>query len=457
MIRLYNTLTKTKEEVIPIKKGSISIYSCGPTVYSRQHIGNMRAAIFVDTLKRVLRYNGYEINDVINITDVGHLASDEGEGEDKIAKAAKKEGKNPYEIAKMYEELYIKDLKELNVIMPKYLPRATDHIDEQINFIKELEVKGLTYKTSDGIYFNTSKFENYGSLSGQSIEDKKAGARIEIRTEKKNPSDFALWKFLVDEHVDHAMQWDSPWGVGFPGWHIECSAMSYKYLGNEFDIHTGGIEHIPIHHENEIAQNSGSELVEVNFWVHNEHLLMENSKMSKSLGNIVVLDDLKEKGVSPIAFRYWLLMANYKTSINFTWDAVKGAQIALEKLYSSYVRLPDGGNVNEIYLKKFKEFVNDNLDTPKALALLWELIKDESISPQDKKETILDFDKVFGFGLAKQKLEEIPDDIKKMSEEREDARKKEDWRKADEIRKEVNKLGYDINDTDVGSQISKIF
>jgi len=458
MLKLYNTLTRQKENFVPIRKGVVSIYSCGPTVYSRQHIGNMRAAIFVDILKRVLRYDGYEINDVINITDVGHLASDEGEGEDKVAKAAKIEGKGPYEIAKMYEYLYAEDLKELNVILPKYMPRATEHIDEQIDFIKELESNSLTYKTSDGIYFDTSKFENYGSLSRQSIEEKKAGARVEIKTEKKNVGDFALWKFLVGEHADHVMRWDSPWGAGFPGWHIECSAMSHKYLGDEFDIHTGGIEHIPIHHENEIAQNLGSELIKkVNFWVHNEHLLLDNGKMSKSLGNVVTLDDLRDKNIPPIAFRYWLLTANYKTSVNFTWDAVKGARVALEKLYSSYINLPNDekGNANKEYSEKFKGFINDNLDTPKAVALLWELIKDEKVPDEDKKKTILDFDKVFGLKISEQKIKEIPDDIKKMSREREEARKKEDWKRADEIRGEINKLGYEIEDSDTGALVHK--
>ncbi len=458
MIKLYNTLTKTKEDFKPIKTGIVSIYSCGPTVYARQHIGNMRAAIFTDILKRVFRYNKYEVNDVSNITDVGHLATDEGDGEDKLIKASKKENKDPYEIARYYEDLYVKDLKDLNVIMPKHMPRATEHIDEQIDFIKKLEDAGLTYKTSDGVYFDTSKFKDYGKLSGQNLNDKKAGARVEIRTEKKNPSDFALWKFLVGEHENHIMEWDSPWGVGFPGWHIECSAMSHKYLGDEFDIHTGGIDHIPIHHENEIAQNTGSNLIKkINFWVHNEHLLLENGKMAKSAGSFLTLDDLKEKGISPIAFRYWLLTANYKTSVNFTWDAVTGAQVALNKLYDNVIKLgKDIGEINNEYKDKFVEYVDDNLDTPKALALTWDLMKDTSISNEDKYATVLDFDKIFGLDFEKQSEEELPTNIKKMIDEREDARNEKNWDKADEIRERVNKLGYEIEDKDTGIIVRKI-
>ncbi len=457
MIKLYNTLTRTKETFNPIKSGVVSIYSCGPTVYARQHIGNMRSVIFSDILKRALRYNQYKINDVINITDVGHLATDEGDGEDKLAKAAEKEGKNPYEIAKHYEDLYVKDMKELNVIMPKYLPRATEHINEQIDFIKELEEAGLTYKTSDGVYFDTLKFKDYGKLSGQNLDDKKAGARVEIKTEKKNTSDFALWKFLVDEHKNHAMKWDSPWGVGFPGWHIECSAMSLKYLGNEFDIHVGGVDHIPIHHENEIAQNTGSGLIKkINFWIHHEHLLLDNGKMSKSLGNVITLDTLKEKGVSPIAFRYWLLTANYKTAINFTWDAVGGAKIALDKLYDHTIKFgKKTGNISKKYKSKFTEYINDNLDTPKAIALMWKLIKDDTVSPANKYATILDFDKVFGLNIAKQKIEETPSSVKKLLEAREEFRKKKEWDEADKIRKKINKLGYEIEDNDIGVQIHK--
>ncbi|MDZ4284321.1 MAG: cysteine--tRNA ligase, partial [Patescibacteria group bacterium] len=342
-LRFYNTLSRAKEEFAPAGSTTARVYSCGPTVYSRQHIGNMRAAVFVDVLKRALRYDGYDVEDVVNITDVGHLASDEDEGEDKVARAARESGTDPADVARHFEELYWDDLKRLNIVPPQYRPRATEHIREQVDFIRALEARGLTYATDDGVYFDTEKLPRYGELSRQPLEGKEAGARVAVRGGKHNPRDFALWKFLVGEHAAHAMRWESPWGAGFPGWHIECSAMGRRYLGETIDIHTGGIEHIPIHHENEIAQNEGSGLLTVRFWVHNEHLLLEGGKMSKSLGNILSLDDLAARGVSPLSFRYWLLTAHYRSPVNFTWAAVTGAQHALSRL-SQYAVSARGGS-----------------------------------------------------------------------------------------------------------------
>ena len=459
MLELYNTLSRSKEEFTPKDGKTANVYSCGPTVYSRQHIGNMRAAIFADILKRVLRYDNFEVKDVTNITDVGHLAGDEDEGEDKMQKAARAEGKNPFEIARHYEEIYKSDLEKLNIIPSEFMPRATEHIDEQIDFIRTLEEKGFTYNTTDGVYFNTSKFANYGKLSGQSLKDKKAGARIEVRSEKKNPTDFALWKFIVGEHENHAMAWDAPWGKGFPGWHIECSVMSKKYLGSVVDIHTGGIEHIPVHHENEIAQNTCSgEIDEVRFWVHNEHLLFDGGKMAKSLGNVVNLDDIIERNISPIAFRYLMLTAHYRSTINFTWEALEGAAQTLEKLETHLeTGFPnEAGELAPHYRELFAEFVSDDLDTPKALALLWKLIKDDAVSPADKKATILDFDRVFGLGLADIKIEPIPKEISNIVEEREKVREAQNWDESDRLRDEIASLGYVVSDTDDGPKVKKI-
>jgi len=461
MLKLYNSLSRELEDFTPPKHGPVKVYSCGPTVYSRQHIGNMRAAIFVDILKRTLRYVGFEVKDVMNITDVGHLATDEGEGEDKMQKAAEKEGKDPFEVARIYERIYVEDLQKLNIDLPKHMPRATEHIQSQIDFIKVLEEKGFTYTTSDGVYFDTSKFADYGKLSGQSLEDKKAGARVEIRSEKKNGADFALWKFIVGEHANHAMAWNSPWGKGFPGWHIECSAMGEKYLGKVIDIHTGGIEHIPVHHENEIAQNTCSgKINEVRFWMHNEHLLLDGGKMSKSIGNVVTLDDITERGFNPLAFRYLMLTAHYRSTINFTWEALEGAGVALEKLESHVseyleVGVPNGVSVAH-YSELFTEFVSDDLDTPKAVALLWKLIKDGSVSDADKKATVLDFDRVLGLGLENLKIEAIPANVTSIVEEREKAREAQNWAESDRLRDEITKLGYEVSDTDEGAKVKKV-
>ena len=333
MIKLYNTLTKKIEDFTPIKQNELKIYSCGPTVYWNQHIGNLRSAIFVDSIKRVFRYFDYKIIDVINITDVGHLTSDEDFGEDKMLKASKRENLDPFEIAKKYEKKYIDDLKKLNIILPKFMPRATEHIKEQINMIKKLEENGLTYKTGDGIYFDTQKYKKYGVLSNKNIELKDLKNRIDKNSDKKHPFDFALWKFLVGENSNHIMMWESPFGVGFPGWHIECSAMSKKYLGNSFDIHTGGIEHIQVHHECEIAQSKGSDKnSNVSFWLHNQHLILNSEKMCKSLGNVLILKDLKDKGFDYLDFRFLCLKYHYRKVMNFTFEELSKARDELKKL-----------------------------------------------------------------------------------------------------------------------------
>lgn len=462
MIKFYNTLTRKKEEFISLEKNKVKIYSCGPTVYSYQHIGNMRAAIFVDVTKRVLRYFNYQVIDVLNITDVGHLVSDEDAGEDKMLKAAKKENKNPYEIARFYEDAYINDLKLLNIILPKYMPRATEHIAEQIDLIKDLEKNKFTYKISDGIYFDVSKFKEYGKLSGQSLEEKKAGARVEVKSEKKNQADFALWKFLTGDNKNHVMKWDSPWGVGFPGWHLECSAMSHKYLGDEFDIHTGGIDHVPVHHENEIAQNVCSgEIKRVNYWLHNAHLLVDNEKISKSLGNGYVLSDLIGKGLSPLAFRELCLRSHYRKQVNFSFESLDAGQSNVKKIndfYNKVLIMKANEEANDLIkpifnkrLDDFEEALKDDMNTSVAIASVYEFISDVNkksiLSENDiklSKEFIERTDKVLG--LLEKKVE-ISKEIIEIARKRKAARDKKDFKESDRLRDELKKLGFEIKDS----------
>ncbi len=473
MIKFYNTLSRKKEEFIPLQKDTVKIYSCGPTVYSFQHIGNLRAALCWDFLKRTLRYFNFKVIDVMNITDVGHLVSDEDAGEDKMLKAAKKENKDPFEIARFYEDVYKQDLNKLNIIPPTYMPRATDHIKEQIQIIQELEKGGFTYKTSDGIYFDVEKFKDYGKLSGQSLEQKKAGARVQVDSEKHNPQDFALWKFLTKENENHIMKWDSPWGQGFPGWHIECSAMSHKYLGSQFDIHTGGIEHIPVHHENEIAQNTCShEVDKINFWMHNNHMLVDGEKMSKSLGNTYTIADLEKRGFDPLALREICLRSHYRKQINFTFESLEAGVANVKKINDFVARLnnmiasPDvKDELAKTYKKRLDEFENglkDDLNTPIAVAAVYEFINDvnkKKILSEKDKEMAIEFmqrvDKVLG--LIKQN--EIPAEIIELAQKRLKARADKNWEESDKLRDEITLKGYEIKDSKeakVGYILSKI-
>lgn len=458
-IKFYNTLTRSKEEFKPIDEKVVKIYSCGPTVYSTQHIGNMRAMIFVDILKNVLRYFNFKILDVINITDVGHLVSDSDDGEDKMLKASKKEKKDPYEIARIYENFFIEDLKKLNITLPKYLPRATDHIKEQIQIIKELEKKDIAYKTNDGMYFDISKFKDYGKLSKQKLEDKKLGARIEKDDLKRNPQDFALWKFLTKDNLNHVMKWESPWGIGFPGWHIECSAMSSKYLGNHFDLHTGGIEHISIHHENEIAQNKCSHDINVNYWLHNDHLMVNSEKMSKSLGNVYYISNFIEKGYNPLAFRELCLRSHYRKNVNFTFESLEAGMKNIKKLNDFYSYLnsfkPNSkkNNIQELYnnrIKDFKEALADDLNTPKALAQVYEFMNDfnkEKELSQKDLDLGIKFMQETNSVLCLLENNEIPKEIIELTKERIVARKNKDWQKSDELRDKIKELGYIIRDS----------
>jgi len=453
-MRLYNSRSKGKEEFVPLHKGVVSMYHCGPTVYDYAHIGNFRAYLLADILRRLFEYAGQTVKQVMNITDVGHLTSDADLGEDKMATALKREGKaltleNMKTLADFYTKHFEEDLKRLNILKPHEMPRASEHIAAQIALIKRLEEKKLTYRISDGLYFDTGAYPAYGAFGTvhQSDEDH---SRIGANKEKKNHRDFALWKFSSG---GNALGWDSPWGMGFPGWHIECSAMSMEALGESFDIHTGGIDHIGTHHTNEIAQSeaaTGKPLAR--YWLHNAFLSVDGEKMSKSKQNIFTLRDLAGKGVNPLAFRYWLLTAHYRKPVNFTWDALKAAEHALFKIYSQFFLFGEAeGKLLAVYLDRFSAFVEDDLDTPRALALVWELLKDDSQSDGDKKATLLAMDAVLGLRIEGVLSLKIPEEVLVLVKEREEARSAEDWTKADALRGQVKNRGFGINDTADGA------
>ncbi|MEI6580887.1 MAG: cysteine--tRNA ligase [bacterium] len=449
-IKLYNTLSREKEEFIPINDSKVLMYTCGPTVYSYAHIGNYRAYIFADILKRFLKYYGFEVNHVMNITDI----------DDKTIRNSIIENKSLKEFTEFYTEEFEKDIKSLNILTPDKLTKATDYINEMVELIKKLMEKGLAYKSSDGsIYFDIKKFKDYGKLSHLVIEDQKENASGRIKSDeydKENVQDFALWK-AYDEK-DGNVFWEPDLGKGRPGWHIECSAMSMKNLGDQIDIHTGGVDNIFPHHENELAQSEGVTGKQfVKYWMHNEWVLVDQKKMAKSLNNFYTLRDIVNRGISPVTYRFWLLMANYRTRVNFVWGALEGAEIALKRLYKLYLELGKTvGEVNKHYQKSFKEHMEDDLDTPRALATLWDLIKDNSVSDADKKATIINFDKVLGLGFSDLQKKIIPEEIIKLGEEREEARKNKDFIKSDELRIKINSLGYEIKDTDSGYKIDKI-
>ena len=461
IIRLYNTLTRKKEIFEPLKKGHVGIYSCGPTVYWYQHIGNLRTYISNDLLKRIFLYNKYKVKHVINVTDVGHLTSDADIGEDKIEKSAKKEGKTAKQIADYYFKIFRKDLKKLNILEPDVWPKATENIKGMIELIKILKQKGYTYKTSDGIYFDTSKLEDYGKLARINIKQLKAGKRINLK-EKKNKTDFALWKFSHPPGV-RQQEWKSPWGIGFPGWHIECSVMSSKYLGKQFDIHTGGQEHIPVHHTNEIAQSEAAfgKKPWVRYWIHFAWLLFKGKKVSKSKGGLYTLSELEEKGFEPLTFRYLCLTTYYKKPLNFSLEILESAQNSYQRLkniISQIKKSKQKKNKKNIARAKsqFLEIINDDLNSPKALSFLWEILRDEKLNDAEKYELALDFDKVFGLELGKEQKIKIPKKIQKLVKERERFRKQKNWNKADELREKIKKQGYYINDTEEGPIIKKI-
>ena len=451
-LKLYNTLTRKKEKFIPIHKGKVGIYTCGPTVYWYQHIGNLRSYIFSDILKRVLIYNRYKINHIMNVTDVGHLTSDADSGDDKIEKAAKKEGKKAEDISNYYLKVFRDDFKKLNIIEPNKWTKATGHIKEQIELIKKLEKKGYTYKTKDGIYFNSSKLKDYGKLARLDIKGLQEGKRINLG-EKKNKTDFALWKFS-EKPGERQQEWKSPWGVGFPGWHIECSAMSMKYLGETFDIHTGGIDHIPIHHTNEIAQSEAATGEKfVNYWMHGNFLTFKGEKVSKSKGGLYTISELEEKGFSPLEYRYLCLTTHYRKPLNFTLENLESARNSYQRLKNIISEIKDDKKINEVYLKKFEKDINYDLNMPNALAELWDFIRDKKA--KGKYQTIKNMDEVFGLDLLKKEKVEISKKVKELIKEREKARKEKDWKKADELRDKIKKQGYSLDDTKKGAVVKK--
>jgi cysteinyl-tRNA synthetase len=462
---LFNSLTRKKEKFVTLKDKLVTMYNCGPTVYERPHIGNFRAYIFADTLRRVLEFNGYKVKQIINITDVGHLTSDADTGEDKIEKSAREKKKSAWEIARYFEKLFKEDFKKLNLKKPFKFPRATEHIKEMIELIKILEKKGYTYKISDGIYFDTSKFKDYGKL-GNLKKRKDLLPRIEVNPEKRNPFDFALWKFSPKDKK-RQMEWQSPWGIGFPGWHIECSAMAMKYLGKTIDIHTGGIDHLTVHHPNEIAQSEAATGKKfVRYWLHVNFLFVEGQKMAKSLRNIFTLGDIEKRGFSPLAFKYLVLTSHYRSEMNFTWQAMESAENAYRNLienvsgeliknkdtqppYQSKARY--GASAKEEILN----IINNDLDTPKLIAKTWEVLRSNK-SFEYKKNFVLLADEILGLGLEKFVKRKIPKEVKNKVLLREKLRKDKKWDVADKIREELLKLGYKIEDTKLGPLVKFI-
>lgn len=464
-MKLYNTLTRQKEEFKPMNEGLVSIYSCGPTVYQYAHIGNLRTYVFMDILRRVLQYNGYKLKQVMNITDVGHLVADADEGEDKMMKTARETQKSPWEIAEYYTGIFMNDIAELNIGRPEFVPKATEHINEMRAFVEELVEKGYGYETSDGIYFDIMKFEGYGKLSGLDLEGQIAGARVDVNEEKRHPADFALWKKAPKEHI---MQWPSPWGMGYPGWHIECSAMSRKYLGDQFDIHTGGVDHIPVHHENEIAQSEALlGKPAVRYWLHGEFLLVDNGKMSKSLGNTYTVSDLKKNGISPLAYRYMCLNANYRSKLNFTWDGIKAAQVALDRLLEGVLTHKNAGEQVKVdadliatFEKDFDEAINDDLNIPRALGVAWNAVRYGTKS-NAIYDLLLRMDKVLGLDFAnaaEKSANEAPafdPEIEELVNQRQQARKDKNWKLADEIRGKLTEMGIQLEDTPQGVKLTR--
>lgn len=457
-LKFYNTLAREKEDFSPIDSKEVRMYTCGPTVYNYPHIGNYRAYIFADTLKRVLMYEGFNVKHIMNLTDI----------DDKTILGSQKEEKTLKKFTEFYTQEFLKDIKSLNILNPTKFTKATDYIEQMVGIIKKLMKNKLAYKSADNsIYFNIKKFKNYGKLSHLVLENQKENASGRIKTdeyEKDNAQDFALWKAW--DKKDGEVFWETELGKGRPGWHIECSAMSMSNLGEQIDIHTGGVDNIFPHHENEIAQSEGATGKQfVKYWMHNEWVLVDQKKMAKSFNNFYTLKDITDRKIDPIAYRFWLLMANYRTRVNFVWEALEGSEIALKRLYKLYIELPASeladrgdeiGKIDTKYQQKFKEYLEDDLDTPRALSLLWDVLKDETISPADKKATILDFDKVLGLGFENLKEEIIPEEIIKLAEEREQARLKKDFKKSDELRDKINSLGYEIEDSFGGYKINRI-
>jgi len=456
-LQLFDSYSRTLRNFEPLEGNRVRIYACGPTVYDYAHIGNLRTYLFEDVLRRTLEFYGYEVYHVVNITDVGHLTSDADTGEDKIEKGSRRTGKSAWEIAEIYTEAFQSDIRALNILEPHVWCRATDHIKEQIDYIKVIEEKGFTYKTIDGIYFDTSNLQDYGYLARLDKAGLSAGERVDIG-EKNSPTDFALWKFSPPDK-NRQMEWKSPWGTGFPGWHIECSAMSAKYLGPTFDIHCGGKDHIPVHHTNEIAQCSVCHGTNpANFWMHGYFLETDQEKMAKSSGEFLRLKTLMDRGIDPLAFRYLCLTANYRSDLKFRWESLISSSKALDRLRNLDYSLADGGDPDQLFIENFTKKICNDLNTTEALALIWEFCRSD-ITDAVKKATLQHCDAVLGLSLDAWEPPvaiEIPDRIKQLVDERQKAREQKDWSIADRIRDDLLKLGYSIEDTAQGPQVNQI-
>jgi cysteinyl-tRNA synthetase len=456
-------MSRDKEEFIPLGEAHVGMYTCGPTVYNYAHIGNLRTYIFEDILKKSLEYSGYKVKHVMNVTDVGHLQSDADEGEDKMALGAKRENKTVWEIARFYEDAFFEDCRRLNIRRPNVVCRATEHIQGMINFIKSLEDKGYTYISNGNVYFEIDKFKDYNKLANLSMEDLEAGARIEVDPNKKNPMDFVLW-FTNSKFSNQIMQWDSPWGRGFPGWHIECSAMSTKYLGDRIDIHCGGIDHIPVHHTNEIAQSEGASGHKwVNYWVHGEFLVLDGGKMSKSSGDFLTVSRLIEEGFSPLDYRYFCLQSRYRKQLIFSFETLRDAQNGYKKLKKKIASIITSANENDTlnqnrineYKQNFMNELSDDMNIPNAFTVLSDVIKDSELNNREKRLLIEDFDKVLSLDLLtidKEDTSDVDEElVNQLINERNEVRKNKNWARADEIRKQLSEMNIELIDTKEGT------
>jgi cysteinyl-tRNA synthetase len=464
MIKLYNTLTRKKDEFIPVKAGYVGMYTCGPTVYWYAHIGNFRYYTFVDILKRMFLYHDYKVKHVMNITDVGHLTGDSDHGEDKMLVGARREGKTPIEIARFYEESFIKDMHKMNMIQPEIMCRATEHVKDMIKLVEKLEDNKMTYIANGNVYYDISKFRPYGKLARLNLDELRAGARVDVDEHKRNPHDFVLW-FTRSKFIDHEMQWKSPWGSGYPGWHLECSAMGMKYLGNHFDIHCGGEDLIPVHHTNEIAQAEGVTGHRwVNYWMHSAFLINDKGKMSKSSGEILTLAALERHGFSPMDYRYLCLNTHYKTPLSFSLDALAAAKNAFTGLKDKIIdfrksekEIVHTGLIDK-YRAEFLESVSDDINTPKALATMWAVVKDKELNDREKYLLLIDFDRVFGLGLDKVHHDDVivPEEVMSVVRERERARRLKDFKKSDQLRDVIKMMGFTVDDSENGPKLRRV-
>lgn len=457
-MRIYNTLSRAVEEFQPMNPPTVNMYCCGPTVYDYTHIGHLWKYTWDDVVRRTLTLMGYEVKHVMNITDVGHLVSDADEGEDKLEKGARKTGKTVWEVANYYTDYFNEAIRSMGISPPHMVCKATEHISQMIALIQTLEKRGYTYATDEAIYFDTSKFEGYGKLAGQKLNEKRQAVRAEVQTDahKKNPHDFALWFRRVGRFQDHTMHWQSPWGDGFPGWHIECSAMSMHHLGPQLDIHTGGIDHISVHHPNEIAQSEGATGKKpfVKYWVHYNFVQIEGQKMSKSLENFITLNDIVSKGFHPHALRLLFLQSHYRSELNFTWNALEASQKALEKLQDAHAALPARINQHDSFhpmAQEVKEALAQDFNTAKALATVWSAVKDPALDVQTKRDVLDTANDVFGLALSKDDVENVPETVVSLAKKRAQAKKQGDFATADALRSQINEAGYDVKDGKVGA------